>query len=338
MLKDMEARQRTIMDPDCKKAEYLVGPVELDILDHAQSGTRIVFLGDIHVNMKKCPSKARCTVPIWSYLQNLFEQYEGKEPLDFFLEIEFAEEMRNISPVLKRHESVKQDIAEGNVFNNYLQSLRIHFYECFQEIKNMCKFYSKPIRFHYSDIRSGVIHSETETKERIDIRQIRGIYKHGGIGSKENLTQNDINFLKKLIDKAHDGNIDYFFHLTKIDKQLREIEQVNSSIAQGLREYMGQHLKIFVQRDVSDFYERLELIWLFLLAPLFDVYTLARIFRHNMTQVIVYAGSMHTNAMKKFLMQYFGFKHTVSVQSKTKNKHFQCIPLKNVPQPWFPVQ
>jgi hypothetical protein len=74
---------------------------------------------------------------------------------------------------------------------------------------------------------------------------------------------------------------------------------------------------------------------IFTLAPLFDIYTLARMIRFDMKRVIIYAGSFHTKTMRTFLLKHLGFQSTKSIQSQTRKKNFQCISMKGVPQPWF---
>lgn len=356
---EQEFISQELLRQDCK-AEYLVGPIELDILDHPDTGARIVLLGDEHVSKKKCPKSAnvRCVLPIWSYLENLFKQYDGTEPLDFFLEIEFTQELRGIRRKYRTREekkdylSSKQDISAGEiVFGNYISNVELYFDDCFQKIKQQCAFYGKPIRFHYSDIRSGVIHSET--KDIDDVKQLQEL--HLLQQSEQPPKEKHIEFILNLIDKFTHLDIDYIFRLMKIDKQLNKLKQVNFKLVEWLREYLLKHIEgninlalrlyllaklsqsqILKEHFVTNFNDVYDQTLTDLLAPLFDIYTLARIFRHDMKQVIIYAGAFHTQKMKSFLVEKIGFRTTVSTKSDTK-KTKQCIPLKNVPQPWFPV-
>lgn len=344
---------------DCKRIEYLIGPIELDILYHHQAGNRIILLGDMHVNEKKCPPDARCGTFIWSYLEQLFDQYSGMRPIDFFLELDFAEDIRAIGTFsAKERKKFKQVIADGAIISNFLTSLRIYFYNCFQTLKRKCEYFGKPIRFHYSDIRYGVIHSGTDRKEQIIIKQLR---KLRDVDEKAPAKEKDLKLIQNIITKFRDGDIDYFFRLMKIDKQLTKmLSQDKPEIVQLLREYMLDHIES--SRDRANYVydtvgKHLNLIKLkrtlpkemrqpnlpnvltvyisILLSPLFDIYTLARMFRHDMKQVIVYAGAFHTQKMKSFLVEKLGFQTIASKQSRTKGSNFQCISLKNVPQPWF---
>jgi hypothetical protein len=192
--------------------------------------------GDMHADEKKCPPNSRCAVPIWTYLQNLFEQYKGNTPIDFFLEIDFAPETRKI------RESGPMDLAQGNVVENFLVSMRIYFDNCFQKLKTQCQFYGKPIRFHYADVRSGVIHSGTDAKDQIIVKQFQDLVK---IQDEKNPPKaRDYELLLKFIDKFERGDIDYFFRLTKIDKQLAQLDkQEKYRIVRLLREYMETHIE-----------------------------------------------------------------------------------------------
>ncbi len=340
---------------ECKEVKNLIGPIELDILDHPTTGVRIVLLGDVHVNQKRCPSKERCGVPIFLYLQQLFQQYTGSEFLDFFLEIPFTDDFETRGDMWfpTTRKKLKAQIITGEVYETFIHSLMVFFYECFQKSKKQCEFYNNPyIRFHYSDVRGGVIHSESEDESIEVINQLRAI-------KTEVPKEKHVKFLLSVIKRFQDGDIDYFFKLSKIDKQFKRLKMDDKdSFVRNLRILMIVHMQdkeIFADilrekaeqilaemkqsRDPLDGKRFIELYYLVigsLLSPLFDIYTLARIFRFRMKQVIIYAGQIHTDRIKQFLLNEMGFKQTVSRRSDDKGSNFQCIDMKNVPQPWFP--
>lgn len=353
------------MHKDCKQAESLIGPVSLDVLNNPQTGARIVLLGDIHVDKKQCPPDARCGMPVWSYLQDVFTQYRGTEPIDFFLEIEFSAEARGTLIAFETDRDLltkwRKYIEEGNTYNSFLASLRIYFWDCFQSMKQRCEFYGKRVRFHYSDVRAGVIHKGTDAKSQIRVKKLHELYDL----TEDRVNQKHVKFMMQLLKRFEKGDIDYFFRLTKIDKQLAKLAKVPStlSLANTLRDIMRQHMDTY-HNEASDVYVRgeyllnlmsmklgplqdrlltpvkLQFYHLFedfmvtMLAPLFDIYTLARMFHEDKKQVIVYAGTWHTELMKSFLIDNMGFKSVVSKHSKDKND-YQCISLQGVPQPWF---
>jgi hypothetical protein len=325
------------MAKDCKEVKTLIGPIELDILDHPQTKRRIVLLGDQHINEYTCPSDAECKSFIFVYLQKLFEQYVGTEYLDFFLEIPFMEEIRERVKIYtkfpKFHEKlIKPQFEQGYIEENFLHTLEIYFLNCFRTIKTQCEFHKKPIRFHYADVRSGVIHSETKEDVRIVIKQLQEIYNL----HEDQVKNKHLSFLLELMKRIEDRDVNYFFRLTKIDKQLKRIDIHTSQL---LHTYMLNHLKNidYNYKSIQDNFVKLRKFVIgYVLRGLLDVYVLSRIIRHNMKQVIIYAGMGHTSEIKQFLVTHMGFQISISKTSKTrKSDSFQCISLKNVPQPWF---
>lgn len=338
-------------EEDCKHVETLVGPIELDILDHPETGARIVLLGDRHVNEQRCePTTKRCQLPVWLYLQKLFTEYKGQEPLDFFVESAFTQELRGMA-IFKdptQYAPYRQDLEKGKVFQNFIRSLNVYFYNCTQRVKEQCEFYGKPIRFHYSDVRIGVIHSKTSKEAGTFIKE----FQHIWLNSPKQPKPKHRKILLKVIDAYLDKNIDYLFHLSKIDKQLNKLDM---SIVMLLHLYMFNHMEVpelkqqaqrfkhvleskTISISPSEFETMFTETVAILLLPLVDIYIFARMFRHNMKQVIVYAGVRHIRDMKQFLIDHFGFKLIVERLSDNENaKSFQCISLKNTPQPWFPT-
>lgn len=355
----------------CTRVDRLFGPTELDILDNAQTDTRVVLLGDMHTSRKKCPTDTRCGKSIWSYLEQLFQEYKGRQPIDFFLELPFIEpdqaEVKGID--VKRATQLKSQIIQQQApYKNYLASLHVYFYNCWQRAKTTCDFFRKPIRFHYSDVREGVIHSGTSFEERSHINVIRDLFnlKNGDI------KQHHMNKLRMFYEKYLEGNVDFFFRLSKIDKQLAKIpQQKRDELHKMMADYMKQttafatHAQaildemiaaksplvvenefntklfqitgsvFFAEPDRIQFSELVHFMIGALLSPLFDIYTLARMIRLDMKHVIIYAGATHTQRIKWFLQRFLNFKSTVSVASKKQGTNFQCISMKKVPQPWF---
>lgn len=212
--------KRKLPSTKCRQIERLYGPVELDILDNKQSGVRVVLLGDMHTNRTKCPPKTKCGALIWYYLDSLFASYQNQEKLDFFLEIPVLDQEQEVRMAPERAQERKRDmITKNQPYRNYLSSLHVYFYNCWQRTKTMCQFFGKPIRFHYSDVREGVWHSGTEFEDRVMIKMIRELMNIENIDVK----LHHKNILRSLLEKFIKSDLNYFFRLTKIDKQLNRI-------------------------------------------------------------------------------------------------------------------
>lgn len=367
------------LDPKCKDVENLLGPMELDVLDNTQTGARIVLLGDVHIDKKKCLQGARCSMPIWIYLQNMFQQFKSRNPqdfLDFFLEISFAPETR-LDEVLRNPTQLKlhrEPLLKGKTDGtSYLTSMRVFFHNCWQKAKEQCEFHGKRIRFHYSDVRAGVIHKEIESKVQEVVTQLHEIRQLHD--KPEKFKKHHVEFVLMLVDRFLLKDVDFFFQFSKIDRQLygskidKERRGIQDpAIIHQLKLYMKEHMELERER-VFRFKQMLqELLSVMstdapkhmkkkigemarktiesalgptLLTPLFDIYTLARMIRLDMKKVIVFAGAAHTRRMKQFILDHLGFKQRVSEKSGNEQgdpkryDSFQCISMKNVPQPWF---
>lgn len=362
--------KRRLPQRRCQSVERLFGPIELDILDNKETGARVVLLGDVHVSQRKCPPNAKCGVPIWTYLENLFRTYQGSEKIDFFMEIAFIDEEEEEFPILsaKRAAEHKLEIqATQAPHHDYIGAVHAFFYNCWQRSKIHCPFRQK-IRFHYSDVRSGVIHSSSDLEDRSMVKHIRELLAihNVDVGLKHK------NILRNLIDKFLQSDVTYFFRLTKIDKQLKAL---NRELSYELHQWMLKHMEIgrefakYVKLTLEEMVQtKLAIIVknetnerLFvlvqtgffglphmlkftelamftigaLLTPLFDIYTVARMIRLNMKQVIIFAGLMHTERIRSFLIRNMGFKRVVGATSRKQDRDFQCVSLKNIPQPWF---
>ncbi len=335
----------------CLKTEYLVGPIEFDILERSD-GARVVLLGDRHDHEDKCPTGAECRMNIVQYLDNFFQNYNYPEPLDFFLEIDVPEARSKYLSDEKLMTKSRQWIKEGDVDISFLSSLNIYFLNCLQKTKTKCEYNrKKQIRFHYSDVRSGVIHSKTRSEHAVFIKDLQELSKRtSDFGAKH------FAILRKLITQflaAGDDDVNFFFHISKIDKQLGAIAKTNPNLHQELGMVMFRHMKQEAKRaenvlaDLTVAEKSLKfpelkrqvdkigsnsvhMILGMLLTPLFDIYTLARIIRHDMKQVIIYAGANHTKRIKRFLELFMGYENIVSRQSED-----QCIDLHGIFQPWF---
>ncbi len=307
---------------------------------------------------------------IVQYLDNFFQNYNHPEPLDFFLEIDVPEAQREHLSDQKYITKSRKWIQEGQIEDNFLVSLWIYFQNCLQKFKTKCEYNrKKQIRFHYSDVRSGVIHSKTRSEHAVLIKDLQELRKKSNdFGMKH------IAVLKNLITRflaAEEKDVDFFFRISKIDKQLGVIAKTNPNLEQELGMVMFQHMKQEAKRaekllahvtvaegllsfselkkradkflgqvtvtkkksdtDLDDIVSNLaQNVAAFLLTPLFDIYTLARIIRHDMKQVIIYAGANHTRRIKQFLEHRMGYENVVSRQSED-----QCIDLRGIFQPWF---
>lgn len=340
----------------CGKVETLIGPIELDILDHPETRARIVLLGDQHENKLKCDANIQCQLPVYLYLQQLFQKYKGTEPIDFFVETAYDESV-GIGQMYeqKEIEKIREDIALGNVqgispLHGFMRATDVYFEKCLRR-KMQCEFKNKAIRFHNSDIRQGVMHRGLGDTEREIIKEIHAIRKRALSKSKTRMTTSQMKFVIKLFEKIIAEDIDFFMKMTKLDKQFKKIDNV--LVKQKLRHHLIQTLQS--HKPVLDFAigqiifddpedETLDTLsssisWAFnriftMLSGFMDVYILSRIIRHHMKHVIIFAGAAHTKAIKQFLIEQMGFQTTVSVTSKSENS-FQCIDMRNVPQPWF---
>lgn len=323
---------------DCKIANPLIGPVSLYILE--KKGSKIVLLGDYHTKQPTCTSVSSCGESIHEYLQKLFNNYKGSEPIDLFLEIDFSE---NVRPV--QYDPTK----------NYVFSVISYFHTCLtRKLRASCLY--KNVRFHYADVRGGVFHSGTNKETRDTIFQFRDLHKVWHIDGISKIRLQNIKFIDELLDHYEKLDVDYFFRLAKIDKQLKHIK--DPLVTVWVKALMVEHMTnpdiVPLKNKIDTFLFDLLLanesktwftinenglnIYMYLmvlLSPLFDIYTITRILRHNMKQVIVYAGDAHIQRICDFLMQRLGYKETISKLSIHPEKDFQCIDMSDVPQPWF---
>lgn len=367
MLYDIESTIYKTNTKLCKTPKKLIGPITLTILDRKRDNARIVLLGDRHVLETKCAANGdadrKCETPnVIQYLDNVFYHFVTNRPsehLDFFLEMPFSEEIR-VRQDIDSH--LQEDILFGHIEDNYLSSLRIYFYNCLQKQKDQCQFFMKHsidhspiVRFHYADTRQGVIHTQTKEDSKVVIRQLQRFWKL----EVQKLKPSDLTWALEFVEKMEhlEENVDFFFHLAKIDKQLRKINDpfvtvlMKSNFIQtfkrdadmkdlALTKSTAQHLydglKFGLTLTVGDvkLFDQLQLrIGGFLLYRLFDVYVATRIIRHKMKHVIVYAGAAHTRNLT-FIFLAQGYEITTFRESdRTESK--QCIDMRNVPQPWF---
>lgn len=347
----------------CTQTETLLGPYQLDILDRKEDDARIVLLSDVHEYDYNPHSEQKCRQSIIPYLDNLFRNYRGKEKIDFFLEIDFEETAR-LFEEYQQFKDLRLSLLQGENPHqlNYLVNLRTYFNDCFKRSKGKCEFNGRPIRFHHADVRSGVLHSQTDKETETIIKEY---HKSWDIAERGKVpTMRHVDTLEKLVKKYAEKNVDFFFHMSKIDKQLKKLP---SEVAQALYNMMKVHMdstgKYGEYRDVlykkfehlrmmltnseyqmgimtvqvtpdrlrNEFNEALHYLQV-LLTPLFDIYTLARIVRHDMKQVIIYAGGSHIERIREFLETYMNYRLTVGTQSGYRQ---QYLDMKRVPQPWF---
>lgn len=323
-----------------KECENILGPVSIHILDHKLDGSRIVLLGDIHKIDPKCLGKKQpCGTIIYNYLDSVFRNYDQKEFLDFFIEEEF-------DPLFRPEMDFKQ---------NYLLSLRSYFHNCLQKQKSNC-IYPKNIRFHYSDVRQGVIHTSLDEKTKDVVTQLQKIQELWD--NKRGVTNKDIRLVETLLTKFKQKDVDWFFRFSKIDKQLKHISDKRYEqlfrmyltdrmihlevLAEMIQERFNEFQSLFKkQKKLSDNEMRFEFLGIYesiiayLVQSLFDIYTLSRMVRFNMKRVIIYAGELHIDIMRDFLVEHMGFKQTLVYNSNKENKNFQCIPRKFIGEPWF---
>ena len=338
---------------DCKEVKYLKGPVTLSILENKDS--KIVLLGDMHIYEPKCSEDTECEMELPLYLEQLFMTYNGIalpiEPINFFVELDFDQSIRT-----QRLDLEGVDISKikhsKKIINDYLETTWIYFSDCLQTLKTKCKFNN--IKFHYSDTRRGIIHSETEDKEKIVLEDINKFFiKTSKITFKDiiKLYRGLIYLMTQFIDK----NVEFFFNYSKINKQLKNVDK---KIVEKLQDYLLKDMKTkqnFMEEwkyyflDQLNELERLHSItakdWedigvglddmMVSFSSLFDIYTIARMIKHNMKNVIIYAGDWHVTNIKKFLIDELGYNEVVHKTSNQRGKHFQCINMKDVPQPWF---
>jgi hypothetical protein len=319
---------------ECKVTNPLIGPVTLHILEKGDS--KIVLFGDYHVRESKCSISSSCGQTIDVYLKRLFDTYLGKEYIDLFLEYEFTPKVRMFQ--------------KGATFKNYVAPVISTFDDCFNKTKQ-CP-YSR-VRFHYADVRSGVIHSQTDQATKEVVKELQDLHRSFFVTGR--LRPRNVKFMLSILNKHDTLNVDYFFKLAKIDKQLKAIkdEQITQFVYDAMIQYMRapelntlkeqidqftfdylmahESKQPFIDNPENDPYGDL----MVLLSPLFDLYTITRILKHNMKQVIVYAGNAHIQNMRHFFLQRLGYKETVSLSSMNAGKDFQCLNLTNVPQPLF---
>lgn len=335
------------LDIKCHQTESLSGPYQLEVLDRKYDDARVVLLSDVHWHDVTERSDEPCHQSIVPYLANMFRNYRGKENIDFFLEIDFEERARGLEQ-FQQFKDLRLQLLQGENPHkfNYLQSLRIYFNECFQQMKSKCEFNGHPIRFHYSDVRSGVLHSKTDTEAKTVIQEYHkswDVLYRGKVPTVQH-----IDALEKLVKKYEEHDVDFFFHISKIDKQLNKVpEQISKALRAMMITHMEKESKqldslyerfayLRIERNpdalVTGFNNALSLLQSTLFLPLFDIYTLARIARHDMKQVIIYAGGFHIKNIREFLQTQMNYRLT----TKADKCGVQCVDMQRVSQPLFP--
>jgi hypothetical protein len=346
------------LDMKCTKTDELLGPHAIDILDNKSAAARVVLLSDVHIIDRSKYDSHICRQSIVPYLANLFRNYQGTKDIDFFLEIDFEEKARGIEEY-DDFKNIRQSLLEGKDVKGgygYLLNLRAYFNDCFQQSKGQCEYNGKHIRFHHADVRSGVLHSKTN-KEAETV--IQTIHEGWNIMTREKVPSSRyIAAIEKVALKCREQDIDFLFHISKIDKQLaklpnnlsnalydmmraeletktKEIDELFRRI-ETIRKYVDAvHHGTINQQILSDhvqntlYFIKIALFW-----PLFDIYTLARMARHDMKQVIIYAGSKHIGNIRKFLLDHMNYQITKSTSMRDKCGP-QCTEMQNIPQPWF---
>ena len=90
----------------------------------------------------------------------------------------------------------------------------------------------KPIRFHYADVRDGVIHSGTDEKTKLFIR---GLHQLNSVQKDKQIRPRHIRVLLEVLQKADQLDVDFFFKMSKIDKQLSKFDKRYIGVAQIFR-------------------------------------------------------------------------------------------------------
>src|SRR5579872_903436 len=355
--------------------DRLEGPIHLTILD-GPKGDRVVIMGDMHVHETECPKRTgkQVYVPVTLYLDRLFKTYRSPIPIDFFLEIDFPQEARReyikkLEHDRETREGAKQDIKNGRIFQNYLTSLWILLLDCLQKQKESCEYHSKDIRFHYSDVRAGVLYKDLKQGTVAQVNELQEIWKV--LSGATPFEKKHFNLLKKFVDWILEGNVERLFRISKIDHEISGIDPKEYDI-QAIREIFKANLleHFATNRDIIERVKRfIELtpqdkkfnsddlaklmnvdhplgIMGRILAPLLELYTVARMFKLKSKRVIVYFGDAHSQNMQQLLVKQFGYRVLVEKFSILRKSdvlkefgragaNFQCIDMKGVPQPWF---
>jgi len=332
----------------CATTEYLRGPITLSILDRESDGARIVLLGDWHTDEVTCPVDAKCEISLPLYLETLFNTYAGYHTIDFFVELWYdpADRRIPVSYEVPRFTKALTHICRGGVIQNHLHTVQAYFLDCFQKLKSQCRFFRRPVRFHYADVRSGVLHEQTPSETREVVKELQRLHR-----SRDG--QHLVPLGKRMIQKYIDHDVDFFFKLCKIDKQLRAINDpgVTAHLTQFMLVQMEGHntevARQWLERlekaqgptfPAPGFERFMEAFQGSFMGPLFDIYVIARIIRHRMTRIIIYGGDAHIQSLRWFFLNIMGFRETAARQAKEKGKHFQCLDLRNTPQPWFAAE
>jgi hypothetical protein len=324
--------------PQVRRPQFLEGPVSLYILDSRDHRKRIVLLGDRHVRKSTCTKQN--SIGIVAYLRRLFMNYENtynKIPLDFFVEIDFDPSVR----------------PDPDLPSNYLQDVMSGFHNCWQKLKTECEFFGKNnIRFHYSDVRKGVIHSRTDEKHAIMIKELHKLNKALDDGT---VTKADVQTMIRFVKMIDPQDPTFLFKISKIDKALQRIPDMQ---AKELRNLMIRHLTVNPQMKAlyEGFMPRLEqflanmdfrhphllneefgLLYnhmLAIISPLFDIYTLARMFQFGSKNVLIFAGDAHIQNIREYLLGTGNYRLTTERLSNERGVNYQCLNISGT-EPWF---
>jgi hypothetical protein len=301
------------------------GPISLSYHTSPAYDKKIYIFGELHGTINNCKDVVGKDVdmPISEYLSKVF--LNTNKFIDFYLEDEMFRTLKPYSG------------------NNYIQDLRLFFYNCLRpDNRSLCPY--KTIRTHFVDIRQIEKHNRFISTTPV-LKLIYDIYT-----SKSSMIKKHYKLLTTLSTLKTEKNIFDYFYNTAMDIPLLKKEIFRSNLTQEKFKKYFRDIIINFYREQHTVYKWKSVIWfnweklknnvdLLINTQMFivDMYTVSRMFKkfkhsekmpdhqHN---IIYYAGENHANITRQFLDK-LGFELKFS-KHMSKNYSTRCLNTENV--------
>ena len=309
-----------------RDVEYIIGPYTYDEFQYGRYN--IAIFGESHL-IRELPELSKKSTLLFSdFLTSLLTQ-NADINYDFFLEIGYMS--RDIHPEAVYYMNTMVNIIEND------------FHKCLEIVKD-CPY--KNLRAHYIDYRN---------KYRTEVDVVQIIYSSLSLG-KPNVERMMNAFLSKYrkIYEARQKVIEAALQDPKIEKQLAhnplrdeilsfikmQIKKNDEEFEIFVKENKGYFEKTYSEEKTTendrDFWrDLLDSQFIYMLTPVMDLYTLARMFRsypsgRDTENIIFYGGAVHAMLYKKFLL-YIKAKHRITIFTPLKanyrsNPYIQLTP------------
>jgi len=305
------------------------GPMEYYEIKIGEKRTYI--FGDQHTidEKDKCDSLFQ-PIPIEDLIEIMVEE-TGQ--IDVFLEVDFFPKEQDI----KREKNLLkfEHIGDREVFfkaPDYLVKVFRKFRECLQYDKEECSKMYPGARFHWADIRKGIIFNQIKELLRLFMDFMMK-------GKPENQKEK---LYKKLEEDEKDIlgqiNIDSLLEETRITKQL---SKTNFETADTIRSFFIPKMEALIKEASRVFEKGLFVKVLMRLTDFMhlfmDMYIVSRMFKNlnvPMENIVIYVGSLHARSIKDFLLSLPKSELVNSKVNEDRKPKLQCLEMR-VRKPFF---